>query len=73
MITPVTHHVDKRHNCDGCATRVYTYADEITEAGVLTGRRFCRHCAAKEARGEDSTAWKKPRLIYDNSRDAQLD
>jgi hypothetical protein len=59
MITAVIHHVDKRYPCDGCATRVFTYANELDDEGQPTGRHFCRLCAAKEARGEDSTAWRK--------------
>jgi hypothetical protein len=65
MITPVIHHVDKRRVCDGCYTRVFTFAEEINTAGELTGRHFCPVCAEKEARGENSNAWRKPRKSYD--------
>lgn len=60
MITPVVHHISTRRTCNGCIVAVFMFADEIDDTtGELTGRHFCRNCAPKEARGEDTTAWQR--------------
>jgi hypothetical protein len=44
LIGPPTHHLNSRKTCDGCTSRVFTWAEELDLNGI-TGRRFCSTCA----------------------------
>ena len=50
MIGPTVHHVGSRQTCSGCRTRVFTYADELDNDGIVV-RHLCSRCA-RIARGE---------------------
>jgi hypothetical protein len=50
MIGPTVHHIDGRQSCAGCGTRVFAYADELDDRGIVV-RHLCSRCA-RIARGE---------------------
>jgi hypothetical protein len=45
LLGPVVHHMHVRSRCDGCTTRVYDWAEELSQHNGITGRRFCSTCA----------------------------